>query len=166
MTLEPYWTTTLLTLSTLIFAVLGLYITFQQRWLAHNKLQFDLFDRRLTVYNAARTLLTSIMTLGKATEKDVYEYMIATGEAKWLFKDSIAEYLHTQLYNKINELQALGTELNGANLGEEHSKNASSKTEIKKWLVAQYEVLDENFSPFLQLKDLTSHWPVFRRTNR
>ena len=155
MTPEPHWTSILSAFLTLLVAVLASIIAYQQWRLAQNKLKFDLFDRRLTVYKAARTLLSSIMTSRKATKEDVDEYMIVTGEAKWLFNDSIAKYLHTELYNKIIDLQALQDDLDGANLGEQRSKNASSKAEIKKWLVAQYEVLDERFSPFLQLKDLT-----------
>jgi len=78
--------------------------------------------------------------------------MIATREAKWLFNDSIAEYLDEQLYKKANELQAFEAELAGVPSGEERTKNVRAQAEIKKWFVAQYEVLDEKFSPFLQLQ--------------
>lgn len=149
---EPHWTTYLAALLTPTVAVLGSYIAYRQWHLAQNKLKLDLFDRRFSVFEAARSLIASIMTSGKAKDEDVFKFLLATREAKWLLDVSIAEYLDKQLYDKAIDLQTLDAELEGVPVGEERTKNVSSQSEIKKWFAAQYKVLDEKFSPYLQLQ--------------
>lgn len=148
---DPHWTTYLAALLTPIVAVLGSVIAYRQWRLAQNKLKLDLFDRRLQVYEAALTLLASIMTSGKARDEEVRNYLVATREAKWLLNAPIAEYLEKQLYHKAIDLQTLAAELEGVPVGDERSKNVHAQADIKKWIVQQYEVLDEKFAPFLQL---------------
>ena len=149
---DPHWTTYLAALLTPTVAVLGSFIAYRQWRLAQNKLKLDLFDRRFSVYEAARTLLASIMTSGKAKDEEVFKFMVATREAKWLLNASVAEYLDKQLYNKAIVLQTLTSELEGVGVGEVRTKNVHAQAEIKRWFMAQYEVLDEKFAPYLQLR--------------
>lgn len=152
MCIEPHWTTYLAALLTPTVAVLGSYIAYRQWHLAQNKLKLDLFDRRFSVFEAARSLIASIMTSGKAKDEDVFKFLLATREAKWLFDATIAEYLDKQLYGKAIDLQTLNAELEGVPVGEVRTKNVHAQAEIKKWLAAQHKVLDEKFSPYLQLQ--------------
>ena len=153
MNTDPHWTTYLAALLTPTVAVLGAFIALRQWRLAQNKLKLDLFERRFSVYEAAQALLASIMTSGKAKDDELLKFMVATRAAKWLLNDSIAEYLDKQLYHKAIDLQTLASELKGVPDGAEVRKtNVHAQAEIKKWLLAQYEVLDEKFSPFLQVR--------------
>ena len=152
MNTDPHWTTYLAALLTPTVAILGALIAYRQWRLAQNKLKLDLFDRRLSVYEAARTLVASIITSGKAKDEEVFKFMVATREAKWLLNDSVAQYLDKELYHKAIDLQTLAAELEGVPVGEVRTKNVRAQAEIKKWLLAQFEVLDERFSPFLQLR--------------
>ncbi len=152
MTCDPHWTTYLAALLTPTVAVLGSFIAYQQWRLAQNKLKLDLFDRRFSVYEAARTLLSSIMKSGKAKDEEVSKFMVSTREAKWLLNDSVAEYLENHLHHKAINLQTLAAELEGVPVGEERTKNVHAQSEIKKWFMAQYKILDEKFAPFLQLQ--------------
>lgn len=149
---EPHWTAYLSALLAPVVAVLGSFIAYRQWRLAQNKLKLDLFDRRFKVYEAARDLLASIMTRGKADDDELLKYMIATREAKWLLGAEIAEYLNKQLYHKAIDLQTLAAELKGIPVGELRTKNVRAQAEIKKWFIAQYDVLDTLFAPFLQLR--------------
>lgn len=149
---DPHWTTYLAALLTPIVAVLGSFIAYRQWRLAQNKLKLELFDRRLSVYDATRALLASIMSSGKTKDEEVFKFMVATREAKWLLNDSIAEYLDKQLYHKVIDLQTLASELEGVGVGEERTQNVHAQANIKKWLMAQFGVLDEKFTPFLQLR--------------
>ena len=78
--------------------------------------------------------------------------MVATREAKWLLGSGIAEYLDKQLYHKAIELQTLAAELEGVPVSEVRTKNVHAQREIKDWFMAQYDVLDAQFTPFLQLR--------------
>ena len=152
MNTDPHWTTYLAALLVPTIAILGAFIAYRQWRLAQSKLKLDLFDRRLSVYEAARTLVSSIMTSGKAKDEEVFRFMVATREAKWLLNASIAEYLDNELYGKAINLQMLASELEGVPVGDERTKNVRQQAEIKKWLLAQLAVLDAKFSPFLQLQ--------------
>ncbi|QLP99569.1 MAG: hypothetical protein HZY78_04275 [Burkholderiaceae bacterium] len=133
-------------------AVLGAVIAYRQWRTAQNKLKFELFDRRFSVYEASRNLLASIMTSGKAKDEEVFKFLVATREAKWLLNTDVATYLEKELYHKAIDLQTLQAELEGVPVGEERSANVKKQSDIKKWFIAQYEVLDEKFSPFLELQ--------------
>ena len=152
MSYDPHWTNYLTALLTPTVAVLGSVIAYRQWRTAQNKLKFELFDRRFSVYDASRNFLASIMTSGKAKEEEVFKFLLATREAKWLLNNEVANYLEKELYHKAIDLQTLQDILVGIPVGEERSENVKKQAEIKKWFNAQYEVLDNKFSPFLELQ--------------
>lgn len=152
MTTDPHWTTYLAALLTPTVAVLGSFIAYRQWRLAQNKLKLDLFDRRYSVYEAAHSLLASIMASGRAKDDELFKFLLATREAKWLLDSSVAAYLDKQLYHKAIDLQTLQAELEGVPVGDIRTKNLRAQAEIKKWFLAQHEALDEQFSPYLRLR--------------
>jgi hypothetical protein len=50
------------------------------------------------------------------------------------------------------ELETLDTELQILTVQAERVSNVKKRSEIKKWFRDQYKVLDEKFTPFLNLK--------------
>lgn len=152
MTSDPHWTAYASALLVPVVAILGAYIAYRQWRLAQNKLKFDLFDRRLKVYEASTALIGSILASGKAKNEEVSKFMAATREAKWLFDSAIAEYLEKELYHKAIDLQRLDAELNGLPIGTERSTNVQYQSYLKKWFNDQFNVLDEKFRPYLQLQ--------------
>ena len=148
---DPHWTAYLSALLAPVVAVLGSLIAYRQWRLAQNKLKLDLFDRRLKVYEAATGLLYSVMTSGRAKDEELFKYMVATREAKWLLSPEIAEYLDKKLYHKAIDLQTLAAELEDVPVGDVRTQNVHAQADVKKWLMAQYSVLDAQFAPFLQL---------------
>jgi hypothetical protein len=151
MTCDPHWTAYLSALLTPVVAVIVAFIAYRQWRLAQNKLKLDLFDKRFIVYLAARDLLASIMTSGQAKNDEVFKYMAATREAKWLLSPTVAEYLDKKLYHKAIDLQRLDVEIDGLQGGEVRTKKVYEASDIKKWFMDQYNVLDEQFAPFLRL---------------
>ena len=149
---DPHWTAYLTALLTPTVAILGALIAFRQWKLAQNKLKLDLFDRRFKVYEAARKFLSSIVTNGEITDEALHKFMYGTREAEWVLSQAVADYIDKQLYPKAIDLQCLASELVGLGVGEERSTNVRNQAELKKWLVAQIEVLNLKFSPFLQLQ--------------
>jgi len=148
---DPNWTQVFSALLTPTIAIFGSIIAYQQWRTARKKLKFDLFEKRFAVYHAARSFIASVMTSGKAKDEETYKFLSGTREAKWLLNDDIANYFDEDMWKNAVELQTLGAELEGVPVGEERKKNVQRQSEIKKWIVAQYEVLDDKFSPFLKL---------------
>jgi len=152
MTTDPHWTAYLSALLTPVIAFLGSLIAYRQWRLAQNKLKFDLFERRSSVYEAARALMASIMTSGKAKDEELFKFMVGTSEAKWLFDGSVVEYLDKEIYSNAVDLMTLSAELEGVPVGDIRTKNVLRQAELKKWFNAQFKVLNEIFLPYLQLR--------------
>lgn len=148
---ECHWTTSLSALLVPVVAVLGLLIAYRQWRTAQNKLKFDLFERRFSVYDTARTFIRSILTSGKVSDEELFKFVSGTREAKWLLNAEISEYLWKSLYQRAVELQTLDLELADMPTGEERARNVRSQSEIKSWIMGQHDVLDEKFSEFLLL---------------
>ena len=148
---------------TLITALVAGFITFtfnrnqaqlarSQRDIALDKLKFDLFERRFSVYEAARNFLVSILTTGKVEGDALLKFVSGMVEARWLLDESVARYLKEDLYAKALDLETLSAELEGLPVGEERNARVHERGEIKRWLNDQFPVLDEKFSPFLKLE--------------
>lgn len=140
------------TIAAAIAACITAYVAHRQERLEQNRLKFDLFERRFRIYEAAKNLLASIMSSGRAQQEDMYKFKVATREAKWLLNNKVAEYLDKQLYYKALYLQTLAAELEGVPVGEERTTNVDKQRDIKLWFDEQFEILDEYFAPFLKLE--------------
>jgi hypothetical protein len=72
---DPYWTQVLSALLTPTIAVIVAIIAYRQWKTAQNRLKLDLFDRRFAVYDAARNLLSSVMTSGEAKNDEMLKFL-------------------------------------------------------------------------------------------
>jgi len=124
---EPYWTQVLAALLTPTITVFGSFISYRQWCTAQKKLKLDLFEKRFTVYDAARTFIASVMTSGKAKEEEMYKFLSGAREAKWLLNDDIATYFDEQTWKKAVELQTLDAMLEGVPVGDERTKNVQQQ---------------------------------------
>ena len=91
------------------------------------------------------------MTSGKVSDEEMFKFFAGTREAKWLLNADMAHYLDKELRLKMLQLQTLNAELEGLPVGAERSANVKAQSEIKTWMLEQYDVLDTKFSPFLSL---------------
>lgn len=148
---EPHWTAYLSALLTPTVAVLGTLVAFQQWRTARNKLKFDLFQRRLLVYEATQSFLASVFSSGKVTDEALAKYASGVAEARWLYGSSISTYLNENVWRKAIDLQCLHAELEGLPVGEERSANVRSQAELKKFLLSLSKLIDAKFEPFLRL---------------
>ena len=148
---DPHWTTYISPLLVPLVAVFGAYIAYQQWRTAQNKLKLELFEKRLKIYNSATIFISSVMTSGKASDQELHNLIVGTKEAKWLLSPDVAKYLDEDLYSKGVDLQCLLAELEGVPVSDERTENVHKQRDIKIWLNAQYKILDEKFSKYLQL---------------
>jgi hypothetical protein len=139
-------------LLTPVVAIFASYIAWQQWRTAKNKLKFDLFTRRFSVYDAARSLLAGPLTNDTALDKPLQAFATGTREARWLFDKAIHTYLREELWAKAIDLQRLTAELDGLPPGDERTAKVHERAAIKKWFNSQHEVLDAKFEPFLTLE--------------
>lgn len=134
-----------------LVAIFASYIAWRQWRTAKNKLKFDLFSRRFAVYDAARSLLAAPLIDDTKLGGPLQDFAVSTREARWLFDQSVYDYLRKDLWGKAIDLQRLTAELDGLSPGDDRNAKVQERAEIKKWFNAQYEVLDAKFDKFLKL---------------
>ncbi|MEO6024421.1 MAG: hypothetical protein ABIP64_15155 [Burkholderiales bacterium] len=147
-----HWTAYLSALLTPTVAAVGLYLAWRQAATARNKLKFDLFSRRFSVYDAARTFIATVVIKGEAIDDAFNAFVAGTREARWLFDEPLDAYLRKELDQKATELQCLNDQMAGLSAGEELTAKGSQRIEIKKWFYAQHDVLEAKCHPFLKLE--------------
>lgn len=147
-----HWTAYLSALLTPTVAAVGLYLAWRQAATARNKLKFDLFSRRFSVYDAARTFIATVVIKGEAIDDAFNAFVAGTREARWLFDEPLAVYFHNELSQKAIELQCLNGELSESIDADERKLKATQRCELKKWFYTQHDVLDGKCGLFLKLE--------------
>jgi hypothetical protein len=139
---NPSWATVLSALLTPTIAVVVAYVAWRQWRTAHEKLQLDLFDRRLAIHGAARGLIATITSSGKVRNEELFKFRSGIQQARWLLNEDIAQYFEHELWPRASELQALCSEGPG---------DTTKQRELKDWIQDQRENLDRKFDPFLKM---------------
>jgi hypothetical protein len=139
-------------LATASVALLAAFIAYQQWVTARNKLKLDLFEKRLQVYNAARSAIGDLITTEKPKSEVEWQYLNGIRGVKWLFDDRMVKYLDDELWGKIVDLGCVDSELKGVPLREQSSEKMRERADIKKYLTRQLSEIDERFKPFLSLR--------------
>lgn len=125
----------------------------QQAKTAKDKLRLDLFEKRLTVYEAAKNFLHTACTIGDVSPKDEIDYMAGVSAAGWLFDEEIYKYLANDLWNLTTDLHQKNQELQGL-INQETRKNlADERNLVFKKIVSQNQVLRDLMKPYLHFTD-------------
>jgi hypothetical protein len=133
-----------------VVAVLGLTIAYRQWRTAQNKLKFDLFERRVAIYEAAQTYVRHIAREGSTTALMNEDFAAHIRGAKWLLNDTLDRHLR-HLPKRGQDLNWLREDLLRA-----HTDDGRQRAELYVAVcMAEFErepaALDEQFAPFLQL---------------
>jgi len=137
----------ILGLLTLVVAVFGGCIAYQQ-WRTNSlKVQHDLYERRIAVYSA----LMEVLAKGKFNEVGLSAFFQKTRESYFLFGKEISDYLDL-IYKKAADLQDLDEERRKTGLTPEelHRLNVDRQNLVK-WFNEQYDAAREKFSKHLKL---------------
>lgn len=123
-----------------------------QWWTNRNRLKLDLFDKRYEVYSATRDLLAKVTQRGSASDEDLFNYLMSTREAYFLFEDDLTKYLDS-IYDKAIDIQVYTSELDGLPKGksDERTELVGKRSVAKKWIISQIEELRKKFSPYIKL---------------
>jgi len=151
MTCDPHWTAYVTAIAAPIVAVIAAYIAYRQSEIARNKLKLDLFERRMTVYEAVRKTLGKAVTSGALSFEDEIQYHEGTRSAKWLFGEDVSTYLEKDFWPKLNELNLHVAMMEGAD-PKERSHHATKKAEVLRWFNDQYDGFDQVCRKYLILE--------------
>lgn len=130
------------------------YIAWQQHQLGKRQFKHELYDRRLTVFQAAKSFLSDITRDGRARFHRVVQFNAEASEAEFLFGDDIVGLID-ELYEKGLKLAELYDQLYpesgepGLPVGEERSRVAKEKSEVLKEMIHNLGELKQAFKPYL-----------------
>jgi hypothetical protein len=144
-----HWTAYLTACLTPMVAVFGVLIAYRQSRIANDKLRLDLFERRLVVYEAVRTVFGELLARGKISPKDETNYLRGIQGAKLLFDSQLNEYLSNTLWRKLVTYAYSDDELRETPHGPVREKLANEREILWKWFRDQMDEVDEKFSPYM-----------------
>ena len=143
-------------MSTLVIGLAASFLAYRQFMLGKAKLKYDLYEKRLALFNKVRTFASSFILYGetepgeKCREK-LYAEMV---EMHFLFDQEICTYVDN-MYKKSKDYEQVKLELSTPNLSPE-KKQALDKSLVanKVWFFDQHNELIKLFSKDLSIKSL------------
>lgn len=136
-----------------LIPLIGAWIAWQQMQIARVKLQFDLYDKRFEVFEAARRLIVEAITHANVSTSDLNVYTLGTADAVFLLDDEVAKYLR-ELFKHAVTLSTLQHAIEPLGVGSVQRVDLSRKTgEELMWFNNQVDELVARFKPFLKLDD-------------
>lgn len=137
----------------IVVAGVGAFFAWQQISTAKKKLRLDHFDKRFTVFNAARNFLGRALALGEVSIADQNEFLSGTLGATFLFRDATVSRYLDELLKRIVDLPYKLRESQSAEDDVERELARKKYMDERNWLREQYDVLEETFRSHLQLND-------------
>jgi hypothetical protein len=134
----------------IIAAFIAGYIALRQWWTAHDRLRFDLFEKRFAVYQATQTLINGVTLHGQISMEDMGEFYHGIRGAEFLFDGTTRDFL-----TKIGEM-AFKARMKRHQLEKQPDHPNSHKLideeeDILEFLRDQNPKLEKDFRRFLDL---------------
>lgn len=127
------------------------YVAYQQFSLARERFKLDLFEKRFTVFAAARTLLSVVLRDADAPLDRVFEYRAAVGHATFLFDSDITSYLD-EIDRKAVRLHFTMQRMAERPVVADHHKVIEENHQLLTWLTDQLPELKGRFEPYLKFR--------------
>ena len=141
-------------LLTPVIAAIAVYIAYQQWQTNRRRLDLDLYDRRLRIYQAVSQFISRVLTDLSPEPQDFSDYWRNTAEADFLFGTDIRDYLRT-LAARAAELRRWRSEYRDYTQskpeGYDHSKVVAGRARESKWFAEQPEAARRLFGKYLNV---------------
>ena len=133
-----------------VIAITVVYIAYQQHKTNKQRLQHELYDKRMKVYNAATDFIYAIVRTGKAAPH-WSDYAVVMSQSVFLFGDDIRSYV-TELSIKGHALDEAVSKLAEAGIAPKEKQRATeTKKELLQYFEEQKTETVERFKTYLQL---------------
>jgi len=125
----------------------------QQASMASVRLQHDLFEKRIAVFDAARDLILEVFHKSNVSNEAWNAFMRGTEKAVFLFDKPVTDYL-TELRNQGSVIRGAVSRLADQQLprGPERDEFARIRAENFKWFLDQFDVVIPKFMGALALE--------------
>jgi len=109
---DPHWTAYLTALMTPVVACIAAWIAYRNYTTSRNKLKLDLFDRRYALYQELNEIRTVAFEVSEFTYEHIHRLTALRIKARWVFGQTVMNYLDLKCAPKFGEIQRLCRELN------------------------------------------------------
>ncbi len=147
-----------------VVAVIASYIAYQQWRTNEVKLQLDLYDRRLKIYEEVKRVLLLVVRDGDIKYEELSNFAISVSEADFLFGNEIREYID-EVYRRGVKLSSFNRQYNHvattnlAPAGYNHQRVCDGINEESLWFSSQFEPTRKMFSTYLKIKSSNPYPP-------
>ena len=144
------WLQYLSGLSTPTLAAFGIWIAWSQWNTARMKLKFELFDKRMVVYEAVRNIMGNLNNNDLSRTELELSYYEGISATKWLFNREMERFLSGHVFGEILRLRV-------ALRQEDSNHPANSQQGLKERMAVLKDIailsknIEERFAPFLSL---------------
>jgi hypothetical protein len=158
----PYWIQSIQALGPTVVAVIvaGIagYIAWRQWRTAHDRLSFDLFEKRFAVYEATRNFLIGAILHGQVRSEDYVALYNGISGTEFLFSGETRSYV-MNIRDKAYRAQAIRSGLAREPNHPRADKLIDEEETILQFFLEQDDLLESKFKPYLDLSNvgLTSH---------
>ncbi len=118
---------------------------------APESISFEIYERRMQVYQAAKEIISYVLSSGTMELDRAFKFAQASDEAIFLFDDEIDAFLR-ELYMRAIRLRAIHRDLERLPVGEMRIIRANDESDILIWFTQQYDVLRLKMRNYLRLK--------------
>ena len=148
-------------LLTPVIAAIAVYIAYQQWQTNRRKLELDLYERRLRVYQAVTLFVGKVVRDMSPDFQDFSELWMSTAEADFLFGSDIRDYLE-ELTTRAANLQRWNNEYRDNRQvrpeGYDHSRVVEDKHKEMRWFAVQLGEAQQLFAKYLNLAREQRRW--------
>lgn len=143
------WISILSALLTPTIAVAGTAVAAFQWRINQNRLQHELFDRRIKIFETIASYVANAISRGTVQQGEEFQFLRETKHVIFLFDKEIANYVD-DIYKKSVDLQFLSDPQNQLS-GDALNKAVRKRKEVFEWFTNELNNLPEKFKRFLQL---------------
>lgn len=133
-----------------VVGVIAATIAYRQWRTAHTKLQLDLFDKRLPIYKACRSMLARLSIGQDLDLKYIADFSTETADTPLLFDKSIAAFVKAIADAALEENTYRSVAPNDRKT--DWVTRWRSQNDRAMWAKRQYAALDALFFPYLRLE--------------
>lgn len=132
-----------------LIALIAVYIAYQQYLINRKKVNLDLFEKRIKVFNETKQVLFKIERDDKIDIIVLRDYIFSVNDSKFLFGKEISDY--------IEEIKTRAIDFNHSSDGLEYLSVGSNeriekvgqRTEMRKWFSNEYNTVEVRFLKYI-----------------
>lgn len=139
----------------IILAVCNLKIIKNQNKMQNDAFCFQLYDKRMAIYESIDRIIVRAGQNGRVKNKDTQDYIVATKDIEFMFGADVVQ-VSEAIYNTLNELCNLTTliedHMKGINHNPDHKKNCDRQCTLMEQLTTQKKQIKEYMKRYISFE--------------